>query len=676
MSEKSINTLFELFKEYRIEVPIVQRDYVQGRNDEHAKLVRVNILKDMKAAILEETPPLDLNFVYGKAENNVFIPIDGQQRLTTLFLLHLYAYHNDDSKTSILKRFTYKTRKSSRNFLEKLTENRSSIFMSDLPPSKEVEDSEWFVLVWRYDPTVQSVLTMLDSIKDVFGDVKDLASRLSNLELKPLVFNFLDIDDLGMEDSLYIKLNARGKPLTSFENFKARLIGRMKKLELDFTDRFEQCFDGSWTDLFWSHSKESFDQTYLSFFGILLMNKDICSIDTNWSDTLEYEKIDKEIFEIAFYTLEFLSNNPNSKEFHKFVFNALKEKRTYQDRVLFHAITTYLYKTEGVVASSLAHWMRIIKNLTLNSTIDNTIAYRSAINGINKISGEWNSLLDYFANGGSTNGFSQEQLLEEQLKASIIVSDNKFAEEIYKAEQHPYFSGQIRSALLYSKDSQGKYDKQIFIQYWSKISLLFDKTNPIHGHLLRQALLTFGDYTLQVAKYKTLCVDDPNEAGSTPSLKRLFSEGGPIVKQLLDSLNTNNDIEIQLRRIVENSTVPQNDWRYCFIKFNRLFENMSNSHLRLRQVGMELIIIPNKSSNGFNFEPFLEVLQWCLEGKGLQSTYWREYGADGSRYLEVKTFYICFENGMYSVLDKRWIRVFETKTDKPIKEVMDYIINH
>jgi uncharacterized protein with ParB-like and HNH nuclease domain len=116
MSEKTLDTLFELLDEYQVEVPIVQRDYAQGRQDAHAKTVRLNLLNDMRAAILEETPPLDLNFVYGKAEGEKFIPIDGQQRLTTLFLLHLFAFRDDKTKKTFLNKFTYETRITSREF--------------------------------------------------------------------------------------------------------------------------------------------------------------------------------------------------------------------------------------------------------------------------------------------------------------------------------------------------------------------------------------------------------------------------------------------------------------------------------------------------------------------------------------------------------------------------------
>ena len=127
---------------------------------------------------------------------------------------------------------------------------------------------------------------MLDEIKSVFGDIEDLATRLLDSEYKPLIFQFLDIDDLGMEDSLYIKLNARGKPLTPFENFKARLVGCLKKLLPDLALDFEHHFDTTWSDLFWTHKQARFDQMYLAFFGVLLMNKETIRADANWSNRL------------------------------------------------------------------------------------------------------------------------------------------------------------------------------------------------------------------------------------------------------------------------------------------------------------------------------------------------------------------------------------------------------
>jgi len=679
MNGEYIDTLTELLSAFKnkVEIPIVQRDYAQGRQDSDTKLVRNNLLADMKSAILRETPPLDLNFVYGKAENEKFIPVDGQQRLTTLFLLHLYAFREDDSKTELLYRFTYETRTSSRDFFEKLTQNRVDVFTSDLSPSEEIVDSEWFVSGWKNDPTIQSVLVMIDDIKSVFGDIYDLAPRLLDDDYRPLIFKFLNIKDLGMEDSLYIKLNARGKPLTPFENFKARLIGRLKKLLPDFALEFEHYFDTSWADLFWAQKKTKFDQVYLAFFGVLLMNKGIIRSDYNWSNAFDFNLINKEVFRTSFYTLNYLYENSESKAC-QFLLGALENRPTYPQRVLFHAVTTYLYESEGVNNGSFERWLRIIQNLTLNTPIDNDERYRRAIDGVNKLAKNWDDLLEYFEQGGIVTGFSREQVVEEQEKARIIQCDKDFAKAIYEAERHPYFSGQIRSALHYA--IQGSIDNipniDTFMGYWNKISALYDETKPKFGRLMRRALLTFGDYTLTVdtQNYQTLCVDDPKEGASTPSLKRLFSNCGEIVKQLLDTITTEDDVHEQLKTIIKNADIPQNDWRYCFIRYPKLFDMMSSSHLRLRKASGEWILVPNQKSTGYNEDLYIAALQEALREKGIESTRYREQGTWCDRYLSVSEYYVRYKKGKFSFVDAEGALLIETETDKPITEAVEYLL--
>ncbi|HFU4420637.1 TPA: DUF262 domain-containing protein, partial [Streptococcus suis] len=80
--------LKSLLEQYRVVIPLIQRDYAQGRKDIRTTEVRKQLLKDINFSLLNfDEPPLDLNFIYGKSLNDAFIPLDGQQRLTTLFLV-------------------------------------------------------------------------------------------------------------------------------------------------------------------------------------------------------------------------------------------------------------------------------------------------------------------------------------------------------------------------------------------------------------------------------------------------------------------------------------------------------------------------------------------------------------------------------------------------------------
>ena len=85
-------TFADLVRQYRVEVPIIQRDYAQGRSTPKVKSIRERFVADLMMALEfgQDRGKLDLAFVYGQVNNGVFVPVDGQQRLTTLFLLHLY----------------------------------------------------------------------------------------------------------------------------------------------------------------------------------------------------------------------------------------------------------------------------------------------------------------------------------------------------------------------------------------------------------------------------------------------------------------------------------------------------------------------------------------------------------------------------------------------------------
>jgi hypothetical protein len=451
-------------------------------------------------------------------------------------------------------------------------------------------------------------------------------------------------------------------------------------MPMDFVYDFEHRFDTVWADLFWSFGETKFDKVYLSFFGVHLMNKGIISSDIKWSNSFNFDKIDKDVFMTAYYTLNYIHKNPKSKA-RKFILEALSDRTIYPQRVLFYAATTYLFNSKGTSNGNLGQWLRIIKNLTLNSPIDSPDRFRAAINGINGLEKNWENLLSYFANNGNVSGFVAPQVKEEQHKARIIQKDEEFKKAIYEAEKHPYFNGQIRSALYYAIN-EGVADIEVFTSYWRKIANLFEENTSKYGqkqnHLLRRALLCFGDYTLAVESYKTLCVDDTKEGTSTPSLKRLFSTNSDCVKQFLDTITDDDDISEQLKDIITNSNIPQIDWRYCFIENPILFGYMQSSCFRLRDIGNEkLIIVPKQKSTGYNYDLYLSALYETLKKKGINS--WLEKGEMGTyrtRYLNIGKLYIYYDRGVFSIKSEDNNPVFETKTDKLITEAVNYLVEY
>ena len=239
----------ETIKLQRIIIPIIQRDYAQGRRDPDIDRVRSRFLDSLYKAVCGE--PITLDFVYGDIdENGVMTPLDGQQRLTTLFLLHWYAAKKDgvpEDECSFLANFGYETRYSARYFCIELT-SFSPSFKVKL--SEEIVDQAWFPLDWQKDPTINSMLVMLDAIDKQFRGVEDLWGKLKN---RAITFYFLPIKDMGLTDELYIKMNSRGKPLTRFEHFKAELERCVRAVDDVTAKRVMRKIDRDWTDMLWRY---------------------------------------------------------------------------------------------------------------------------------------------------------------------------------------------------------------------------------------------------------------------------------------------------------------------------------------------------------------------------------------------------------------------------------------
>ena len=81
---------------------------------------RINFLNALFKS-LNKSEPIKLDFIYGSFKGGAFQPLDGQQRLTTLFLLHWYAAIKGETlnkeNIAILMKFSYETRISSRELI-------------------------------------------------------------------------------------------------------------------------------------------------------------------------------------------------------------------------------------------------------------------------------------------------------------------------------------------------------------------------------------------------------------------------------------------------------------------------------------------------------------------------------------------------------------------------------
>ncbi|HFI0912951.1 TPA: hypothetical protein ACGO1B_002163, partial [Streptococcus suis] len=392
--------------------------------------------------------------------------------------------------------------------------------------------------------------------------------------------------NLGSEDELYIKLNSRGRPLTDFENFKARFISRINDLDVDLSSEISHKIDTSWTDVIWKLDESNFDTNFLNVFEIALINN-LDSLDysqrNGWTSRIIFEDIKLEHVKLIEKVLDFLSKNEHAKV--SKILKRLIQNKSLKDRVYFHIISKYLLINGSDLDVEFKNWYRIFRNLISNSDIDSQERYERAINGVNEQLDHTLDLLEFIARDNKITGFNIEQMTEEIEKARLILDNRSLANIIYRAEKHPYFGGQIRGSFYFERNDSSIEKLTTISKYWEKIERIFESEHVKEGILLRTALLSLGDYTLKVDSYKTLCQDDPNEGSSTPSLKRLFSSQNKYVKILLDELDETQSLQDEYNRIIDKNIIrlDVSDWRYAFIKYyNKMFGRMNHTQYRLK----------------------------------------------------------------------------------------------
>lgn len=701
-------TLFGLFERYgRIEIPILQRDYAQGRAN--VREVREEFLAALHTALSlppdDPALPLNLDFVYGNVEGGappVFLPLDGQQRLTTLFLLHWYLAWQDSALAELAahlsvdgkSRFTYAVRTSSHEFFDALVS-----WSPDTAPGvlKQIApylvDQPWFFRSWQRDPTIQSVLVMLDAIHRHF-DVSHTGYRRLTDPVRPsITMQLLELESYGLSDDLYIKMNARGKPLTEFEAFKARLethiAGHLPDRNFIQTDRrltlkehFSHQVDTAWADLFWHYCNQKpqlFDGQFMQLVRtVVLVTRDAQSAASelllhklrtglyrfSFLDYQESGCLDAPMVSTLVALLDAWSGYPGgirplvgeSAYFDELgMFRRIIQSSTqlnYAQQVQFQAYALYVERYQHTLEpAAFAAWMRIVVNLTLNTPYDNVGDLRRSMDGINALLDHAPAILEYMATSGSVRGFASQQVHEEKLKAQLFRRSDDWQSRIFEAERYSYFEGQIEFMFkfcgvldhwlpLHTADWADSSDKQFrasFDSYFAKITQVFtpDGLYSFGNRRWERALLSIGDYFLPTGSNLHFL----QNVGRDISWKRLLRGGGGIepkrdhVKSLLDKLDFSRPLSESLDDVIASAPAT-GDWRDLLIRCVELM-NYCGANMIRRQTPDQIYLLSKQRRSGEHVEIFTYHL-YCTELRQLVGSH-ALHPFTGSEYHTVNT---------------------------------------
>lgn len=487
---KVLNFL-DLLKANSIEVPIIQRDYAQGRFEQ--KEIRDRFLKALHESLKNDTKIM-LDFIYGSIVDERFQPLDGQQRLTTLFLLYWYAANKDnkiDDHKELLAKFTYETRITSRDFCNALVKNSIKI-EKDIKPSSKIIDSSWFFLSWRKDPTIDAMLRTIDHVHNIFFPMEALWNKLSSKQDSLINFYHVELENIGLTDDLYIKMNARGKLLTAFENFKAGFEKKIKEKKWEeqeaFTNAFSCKIDKVWADFFWNNFKinDQIDDSFMRFISTILMIRLSLKKSGGWERinaisqlqedpnnakpimfdlddfkyltecldlyTNQYKKISKIKLDFPLWR-----HTPNKDLLCDIVTN--ETGGSYTTKVLFYAQTEYFRRNSSFDFERYNEWMRVVRNIISRGDIDvngkrpDIVRSPQTFDGVIKLVSELSvgcsDIYEFMRSHERLKStFAKDQIEEEQLKARLIHQNSCRKEIIYRIEDTDLLRGRIYFALL------------------------------------------------------------------------------------------------------------------------------------------------------------------------------------------------------------------------------------
>ena len=675
----SLQTFMNIFQGdvKRIIIPNLQRDYAQGRDTTEIRRVRSRFLDALyKAVTTEQKTKLD--FVYGDLEKDGTLTLlDGQQRLTTLFLLHWYAAKKENlppDEFAFLKNFSYETRLDSKEFCNFLIDCQVSF---DEKLSTAIEDNADFPLSWKKDPTVSSMLIMLDAINEKFHDVENLWGKLKGGAIS---FYFLSIANLKLDDGLYVTMNSRGKPLTDFEHFKAEFKSKLDEIDGALSDKIISSIDTVWTDLLWSYRDKNnlIDDGFLAYFNflcdVILYRKGSTPQGNRRADYDAFDLLEeffdgnaqenvtfmKNAFD-CWYELAKQENIPNffgdrvttgSKVDKNINHHESGKIITYFDdadffgaclksggnfllgqTVMLYAFLTYLLhrETEKISDADFRRRIRIVNNLVTNS--NDELSNRK---GDNRISVMLEQVDDIIIRGeilqSGQLGFNVNQLAEECEKILWTQENPDKAESLFELEDHYLLYGQIGVVGLDYPEN--------FARFISLFKCDYDKISC--------ALLLGGDYYQTDGKgYYQLGSTRPqawqNLFHRSAATKR-FEDTKISLENLLG--RTDNFTDAYLDKIIEEYLAGcENkgafDWLYYYMKYSEFrpprygkyrWENFKDAPYCF------LALWAEKRRSNQSYQPFLK----AAEGGELSQAHCGER-------LIFDSYYVVCENSAYVV---------------------------
>ena len=537
-------TLAEFFSgNRRIVIPDLQRDYCWGdktHTNERKELVSgfIDTLVNHYKNYRMEIDKLSLGLIYGyEVPANHIQLCDGQQRMTTLFLLLgmlnkkstenffqsllISDYELSDDKEPYLQ---YSVRETSLYFLSDLVCHFFIRNAKDNDYVEKVSDiwhGTWFFNEYRTDPSIRSMISALEIIENLLKDKDETwCCQFGDFLINRLTFLYYDMETRKNGEETFVVINTTGEPLSSTQNLKPLVVQADKNKYFEATHHKTPAI--AWEEIetwFWKNREPKSNDTadagfaeFLRWISIIELTKKGGSSDvvrtilSKGKYSFNYNEISLETILNYWETIKRLFPENGGEFTNEKSFLSPSDNDFYAD--------TGKYKLKALSQIECFRLLPVIaycnnngcdltdrNALRLYHFVDNLSRIENIQKNVNPLVEEAISIaltctdIIELLQQENQDKFSKSILTEEEIDKLRILdnnpSRNDIEEEFWYAQKHPILQGEILPLIEWTK-LNGSFNIANFKTIRSHFEQIFPRGTKAVTDLTRRSLLTYG----------------------------------------------------------------------------------------------------------------------------------------------------------------------------------------
>lgn len=633
MESGKMYSLSEIFRgeNNKVVIPDLQRDYCWPEHNLVEPFVRSLI--EMSKELMGEEQDLTMGLIYGYYDRLAPEHLqlcDGQQRLTTLFLMIGVIFRrlggkefqdllmsdfelNEDDHEPYLQ---YAIRESSLYFLSDLTYYYFLGKGERIENVDSVRSQPWFLSNYRLAPTVNSILSATEMIEGILkGWSQEQLSAFGSFITTKLKFLFYDMGNRENGEETFVLINTTGEPLSPTQNLKPLVIEHNKNVA-NVACRWEEMETWFWqnrhkTGTDYPHTADEGMECFFNVVRLLYSkSEDEAYKAIEASDTFPYKEIGFEQIYDAFKVYNELTDMDFSERMDNAI--AYHEKvKFYTQKELYAIVPTMRYclkfRTAGPedikriyhLFSNISRYIDVQREKDKDGNLHSR-TYQAKLLVENMSEPDYLCLRDKFED-------DEEVIAKMDMVARLVDEQQRIAlEKLFaEAEALGIFNGKIGVLVSWSDNLES------FRHYWSIFSALFD--NEKDGYtddIVRRAIIA--------SSWEHYPINECFFGYRPEEWRDIIEQNKAQFRHFLDEINETEWNKIEAKLEAKIDAMPEGLPWHDFAKHPELLGYCNTKHLDKRQYDKYgwMLVKPTKRVSAYNIMLSYELNKQYADAKG------------------------------------------------------------